>query len=117
MSDRDNFGSFLSGFVVGGLTGAIVALLLAPQSGEETRKQIKEKSVELRDQASTYADEVVAKTEKMVDEVSTKTGEFIDTTKKKAAEVAEKGQVLLESKKEKTAEEKNPEKKTSTKKS
>ncbi|HAF62329.1 MAG TPA: hypothetical protein DCK95_08385 [Anaerolineaceae bacterium] len=103
MSDRDNFGSFLSGLIVGGVTGAIVALLLAPQSGEETRKQIKEKSVELHDQASTYVDEVVAKTEKVVDEVSDKTGEFLDTTKKKAAEVAEKGQVLLESKKEKPA--------------
>jgi len=106
MSDNDNFGSFLSGFIVGGLTGAIVALLLAPQSGEETRKQIKEKSIEMRDQASTYVDEVVVKAEKTMDEVSTKTSELIDTTKKKAAEVAEKGQVLLEGKKDKTSSKK-----------
>jgi gas vesicle protein len=101
MSDHDSFGSFLSGFIIGGITGAVVALLLAPQSGEETRKQIKEKSIELHNKAATYADEVLAQTEKVVGEVSTKTTEFIDTTKKKASEVAEKGQVILESKKDK----------------
>ena len=33
MSDRDEFGAFLVGFVVGGLTGAVVARLFAAQSG------------------------------------------------------------------------------------
>lgn len=103
MSDDDNFGSFISGLVIGGIAGAIAALLLTPQSGDETRKQLKEKSIKLRDQASTYFDEVVATTEKVVDDVSDKTGDFIDTTKRKAAEVAEKGQVLLETKDEKAA--------------
>ena len=49
MSDRDEFGAFLVGFIVGGLTGAVVSLLFAPQSGEETRALIKDKSIELRD--------------------------------------------------------------------
>ena len=40
MSDRDEFGAFLVGFIVGGLTGAVTALLFAPQSGEETRALI-----------------------------------------------------------------------------
>ncbi|MGV8027071.1 MAG: YtxH domain-containing protein [Anaerolineaceae bacterium] len=102
MSDHDNFGSFLSGAIIGGITGAVVALLLAPQSGDETRKQIKDKSIELHDKAASYADEMLAQTEKVVDEVSSKTNEFIDTTKKRASEVAEKGQVILESKKSKT---------------
>ena len=55
MSDRDEFGAFLVGFVVGGLTGAVVALLFAPQSGEETRALIKDKSIELRDKAQLTA--------------------------------------------------------------
>ena len=37
MSDRDEFGAFLVGFIVGGLSGAVVALLFAPQTGEENR--------------------------------------------------------------------------------
>ena len=46
MSDRDpGFGEYFAGFVIGGLVGAAAALLLAPQSGEETRTLIKDKSV------------------------------------------------------------------------
>ena len=47
MSDESNFGSFLMGFTVGALAGAIVSLLMAPQTGEETRQVIKEKAIEL----------------------------------------------------------------------
>ncbi len=34
---------FLFGFIVGMLTGAAIGLLMAPESGEETRNLIKEK--------------------------------------------------------------------------
>ena len=52
MADNDSdIGAFLSGFMLGGLVGAAVALILAPQSGEETRAQIRQKGIELRDQA------------------------------------------------------------------
>lgn len=58
MSDRDSdFGAFLAGFVLGGLAGAATALLLAPQSGEETRMQIRDKSIELKDKAAETAEE------------------------------------------------------------
>ncbi|HET7144814.1 MAG TPA: YtxH domain-containing protein [Anaerolineales bacterium] len=63
MSDRDEFGAFLVGFVVGGLTGAVVALLFAPQTGEETRALIKDKSIELRDKAQLTAEEAYARAE------------------------------------------------------
>jgi len=63
MSDRDEFGAFLVGFIVGGLTGAVASLLLAPQSGEETRALIKDKSIELRDKASVTAEQALAKAE------------------------------------------------------
>lgn len=63
MSDRDEFGAFLVGFIVGGLTGAVVSLLFAPQSGEETRALIKDKSIELRDKASVTAEEAIAQAE------------------------------------------------------
>ena len=65
MSDRDEFGAFLVGFIVGGLTGAVVALLFAPQSGEETRALIKDKSIELRDKAEVSAEEAYARAEQL----------------------------------------------------
>ena len=58
-SDSDEFGAFLVGFIVGGVAGAVVSLLFAPQSGEETRALIREKSIELRDYASQSADEAL----------------------------------------------------------
>jgi gas vesicle protein len=36
------FGSFLAGVVIGGLIGAALGLILAPQTGEELRGQIDE---------------------------------------------------------------------------
>lgn len=52
MADNGNeFGAFLSGLLIGGLVGAAAALLMAPQSGEETREQIKQRGIELRDRA------------------------------------------------------------------
>ena len=65
MASRDEFGAFVVGFLVGGLGAAVVALLYAPQSGEETRKLIKEKSIELRDQAQESLEEALAHAEEM----------------------------------------------------
>jgi gas vesicle protein len=62
-SDSDEFGAFLVGFIVGGLTGAVVSLLFAPQSGEETRALIRDKSIELRDRASESAEEALSRAE------------------------------------------------------
>jgi gas vesicle protein len=42
---------FFAGLVVGGLVGAALALLLAPQSGEETRAQIRDKTLEYKGMA------------------------------------------------------------------
>ena len=51
MSDNGNsdFGAFLAGFVIGGLVGAAVALIMAPQSGEEMRTQLVARSTDLRE--------------------------------------------------------------------
>lgn len=56
MSDRNesesSLGAFLAGFIIGGLVGAAVALILAPQSGEETRTQFTERSAEWRNRVN-----------------------------------------------------------------
>ena len=84
MSDRDEFGAFLVGFVVGGLTGAVVALLFAPQSGEETRALIKDKSIELRDKAQMTAEEAYARAEQLASEVRERGKGALDAVRSKA---------------------------------
>lgn len=64
----ENKGSVTSGFfmgvLVGGAVGAVVALLLAPKSGKELRRDIAETGEDLMDKASN----LVGKTEEQVDE-------------------------------------------------
>ncbi|MHB1317187.1 MAG: YtxH domain-containing protein [Anaerolineae bacterium] len=45
-------GAFFTGLLVGGLLGAGSMLLLAPQSGKDTREQIQEEGITLRDQVT-----------------------------------------------------------------
>jgi gas vesicle protein len=45
---------FLVGAVVGGAVGAVLALLFAPKSGRELRRDIADKTGELYDKASHY---------------------------------------------------------------
>ncbi len=60
MNENSNgeLGAFLAGFVIGGLVGAAVALILAPQSGSETRSQITEKGHEIREVGSERVHQV-----------------------------------------------------------
>ena len=112
MSDNDDFGAFFSGFIIGGLVGAAVALLLAPQSGEETRELIRDRSIELRDQATQYADDTRLRAEEIAKDAMTT-----------AEDLQKRGQVILEEQKSrisksdssKTKDEK-PAEKTETKK-
>lgn len=63
MSEKSNgeFGAFLAGFVIGGLVGAATALILAPQSGSETRAQIASKGQDYRETGSQYVHEASAR--------------------------------------------------------
>jgi gas vesicle protein len=49
----------LAGILIGGLVGAVTTLLLAPQSGRDTRKQIREKGIELRDRTSEIMEDTM----------------------------------------------------------
>lgn len=89
MSDRDEFGAFLVGFIIGGLTGAIVSLLFAPQSGEETRALIKDKSIELRDKASVTAEEAIARAEAAAAEARARADELAKELRERSKEVVE----------------------------
>ncbi len=83
-SDSDEFGSFLVGFIVGGLTGAVVSLLFAPQSGEETRALIRDKSIEIRDMAADTAEEALARAEAAAAEARQRADELTKVARQRA---------------------------------
>ena len=87
-SDRDEFGAFLVGFIVGGLTGAVVSLLFAPQSGEETRALIRDKSIELRDRAAETAEDALARAEAAAAEARVRAEELAKQARMRAEELA-----------------------------
>ncbi len=104
MAERDEFGAFLLGFVVGGLTGAIVSLLLAPQSGEETRTQIRDKAIELKDIVSESAEDAYARAEAAALDARTRAEEWTQIARERAEELQKRGQVVLEEQKARLGE-------------
>ena len=48
---KDKNGSFLDGLLLGAIVGGIAGVLLAPKSGEETRKDIQKLATDSRDYA------------------------------------------------------------------
>jgi gas vesicle protein len=94
MANNDSdFGAFMSGFLIGGLVGAAVALLMAPQSGEETRTMIREKGIEIRDQVETSATDARLRAETMAKQA-----------RERAQDLQRRGQVILEEQKTKIEE-------------
>jgi gas vesicle protein len=100
----------LVGFLVGGLTGAVVALLMAPQSGEETRALIKDKSIELRDKAQESAEAALARAEATAAEARARADELAKQLRERGTEVVStaktKGQEAVESVKKVTTRKK-----------
>jgi gas vesicle protein len=98
MSDNNDIGSFFAGFMIGSLVGAAVALLMAPQSGEETRTLIKDKSIEIKDKAVVTGQDALGRAEKALEDAKVRadaavadlrarTDELAQITKERAAEV------------------------------
>lgn len=89
MSDRNggDFGSYFAGFLMGGLIGAAVALLMAPASGEETRKLIREKGIELRDRTVESLEQAAAEARQRAEELT-------KLARERAAEVGKEAREL-----------------------
>jgi gas vesicle protein len=74
MNDRTTYSTLIYGFLAGGLAGASVALLLAPQSGKATREAMRSKLRETADSARGLKDRVVRRAEGIRDETSRRVG-------------------------------------------
>ncbi len=86
----DGFGSFLAGFLIGGLAGALVALLFAPQSGEETRALIRDKAIELRDKSAEAFDDISVKTQATAKDTLKKAEAIYNQAKARVADLSKK---------------------------
>ncbi len=69
---------FLAGFVVGGAIGAIAGILLAPKSGEETRKLLADTAQEMAERADKTAKQIKVKADDAVSEIQKKGDEIKD---------------------------------------
>jgi gas vesicle protein len=68
-NNGSNFVSFFVGFFFGAIVGGITALLYAPQSGEETRNLIVDKSIELKEKAAATSEEWTKLTQERIEEL------------------------------------------------
>ena len=82
-------GRFLAGFVVGGALGALAGVLLAPQSGEETRELL-----------TDVSKDVVRKTDKTVRDIQDKADDVVTDIQRKGDEIMDQIQDLINKQKE-----------------
>ncbi|MBU0705162.1 MAG: YtxH domain-containing protein [Chloroflexi bacterium] len=88
-NNAKNVWGFLAGLLVGGLAGAGAMLLLAPQSGEKTRTQIQQKSIELRDQTVKTVEGAVA-------QARGKAHQITDDVREQAGALQQRGQDVID---------------------
>lgn len=78
----------LSGILVGLAVGAVVGLLLAPESGKKTRKKISSESdsffKDLQDQLQTGLENIKSQYNDYVDTAASKTQEGVKQAKRRA---------------------------------
>lgn len=96
MAERDEFGAFLIGFIIGGLTGAAVSLLMAPQTGEETRGYLRERAIELRDKAQETAQTTAERVGSTASEVKSRAGDLASTAKSRTEDLRQRSQIVIE---------------------
>ena len=73
-----------TGLLIGGVLCAVTMLLFAPRTGEETRAEIRDKAMELRDRTSETVKDTVS-------QAKSKANELKENVKDKAAELKQRG--------------------------
>ena len=84
----NNIFGVLVGMLIGSLAGALTMLLLAPQSGKDTRTQLREKGIELRERATGMVEDTMA-------QVRSNTDKITMGGREKAKELLAQGEALV----------------------
>lgn len=100
MSNKIHGKDFFIGAVVGGVLGALTALVLAPKSGKELRSDISGQYDKISDKTVEIAGNVSAKTQEIAKAVGVHTGEIVGKAKDVAGVVAHEVKAWKDSRKE-----------------
>jgi gas vesicle protein len=68
--DRGSASSLILGFLLGGLTGAALAILYAPRSGKETREMLEGRMREGAERSRVLKDKMAGRSRELVDEAA-----------------------------------------------
>lgn len=93
-------------FLSGGLMGAAMALLLAPQSGRESREQLRGYARRAGENVHELADKLAGKTTEVLDEALDKGREFIKDKQAVLTEAVEAGRAAIRRERERLSVEK-----------
>ena len=87
---------FIKGIVFGGVIGAVIAILYAPQSGRKTRVDINRKAEELLTKAKKEYEATLKKSSKAYESAVKELKHLESSTKEKVGEMEEKVDELTE---------------------
>jgi gas vesicle protein len=79
----------MTGMMIGGLVGAVIALLYAPSSGEETRARTRVKAIELRDSATEAVQDTIS-------QAKSKAQDLKENALDKAAEMKQRAKTIAD---------------------
>lgn len=93
------------GFLSGAVVGAIVALLYAPKSGKELRRDIKEKAGDLKDEVAEKLRVAKTKAADIINEGKRRSDQIIYDAKEQASHLLDDADKLISTAKERAGEE------------
>ena len=87
-------GHFFTGFLIGGVLGALAGIFFAPKSGKELRSELKEKGSEvLKDAKDIYADastkaiEIIEEAKHQAEKLKKEADRYLSEARQKAQEI------------------------------
>jgi gas vesicle protein len=86
---------FIAGAIIGGFAGAVAALLLAPKSGNELRRDIADTSVDIYTKAQDYFKTVEGQVSNVVNEGKAKAQGIMESARNKAEELLADAESVL----------------------
>jgi gas vesicle protein len=87
-SDKSNVGTAVTFLMIGVGVGALVALMLAPKTGKQMRKDLRRKYDDARDTLQDWSEEAVDRVNDVVEKSSDWADDLRDLARDKAAPIA-----------------------------